>query len=154
MSHRVALTLCVLALVSIAGMASASGGSQGGPAAPAPDGTIVATGMASSPVDARPRDGEFAIRRAVAAAASAAIPAAVQAARQRAQVIATAAGLRVGPARAVTDQVGGSFWQTMPGTFGTDRYCGVVGRRGKPKRRTCRVPEDASAVVTVTFAVG
>ena len=149
-----ALLLSTLAAASAAGLASASGGGGSGLAEPAPDRTIVATGMASFPVRANRRDGERRIRSAVAFAARRAMPEAVAVARVRAEMIARASGVALGPVRAVADQVGGSFWQTMPGTFGTDRYCGVMSRRGRPARRTCRVPQDASAVVTVTFGLG
>jgi len=155
MTARWTFALAVLIAVLAAGLAAAGGGGPGESAArPAPDRTIVATGLASAPVHARRSQGGAAIRRASAAAAERAMPRAVAAARRRATALAAASGLELGEVRAVADQVGGQFWSTIPGSRGTDTFCGRRWSRGRPGRSTCTVPPRVAAVATVTFAIG
>lgn len=121
-----------------------------------------------TPVD---RTSNASIRKAVADARAAATPRALADGRGRAANLARISGLPLGPLISIAETPPSPFG--FPGQFGEDgtfgpgRYCGLVrtfkvkvdaqGRRRRvagPRHRTCRVPSDVAASLTMVFASG
>lgn len=139
-------------------------------AAQQPAATPVLSSAGTGTVKPEPRDrtSNASIARAVRVAQEGAVPLAVADARARAQRLALAAGLTLGPLQAIGDTptpYGGFGPYGETGTFGPGRYCGTVSRfrtrrlaNGQVRRirigsrRTCRVPNRIVANVTLTFA--
>jgi hypothetical protein len=157
---RLALILVVVA----AGLLSPLVARAQQPATPTPGERYIAmTGTGRAPVTAPERESDASIGQAVEAAGLVALPRAIEAARERAVVAARAAGLTLGAIESVDDSRYGPFLEF--GRFGPGRYCGTVSRRvtrrtpgGRRVRRTlrvreCDVPEQASVIAVVTFAV-
>ena len=160
---RSPLVPCVLALALFAllpGIANAQG--------PAGSQTLTATGRATVEPEPEDRTSNASIRAAVQAAQVAALPAAIAQGRVRAQRLADAASLTLGPLQAIADAPPSPFGADYgtEGTFGPGQFCGRVRRyrtrrlsSGRIKRvivgsrRTCRVPTRVSAVVILTYGV-
>lgn len=84
-----------------------------------------------------------------------AMPRGVAAARGRAQQIASAPSIPLGEVWAIVQEADMPWYGAgvVQGTFGPNRYWGRIrSRRTHRWRRTCRVPEDAVAYMTVTVA--
>jgi hypothetical protein len=114
---------------------------------------VTAIGFATATVDATDRDTEAAIRRAVDAATTAARPRAFADARRKAEAMGAAAGMRLGAVWSVSQDPNVPYYGSgvVQGTFGANRYCGTVGRRGH-RRHACRAPDEVTVYLTVTFA--
>lgn len=134
--------------------------------APDPDGPRTVTVIGTGTVKPTPRDrtSNASIRRAVQEAERAAIPRAIGNGQGRAARLAELSGLRLVALHSVAETSPSPFGWPGPfgaqGTFGPDRYCGTVavirrGRDGKRRRvgsrRTCRVPAQITATLTMTF---
>jgi hypothetical protein len=134
----------------------------------ASEGEIVVAGAARSPVEPAHRDSNSSIRQAVARAEAAAMPAALAAARRQGERFARAAGLSLGPIRAVSEEGADPYAAGIIGPFGPGRFCGVIRRpvfERTPgshrrrivrfeRRRHCYVPPFATSRLRVTFARG
>lgn len=153
---RVALLACTFALV-VPGAAQAQEAAQP---------TVQAVGTGSVKPTPENRKSQDSIAAAVAVAREKAMPKALADARVRAQQLASAAGLTLGALVTVSDEPG--TWPFTPwgqdGTFGPGKYCGTVrsvkyrtvnGKRrriGWRTRRACRVPNQVTRAVRLTFA--
>lgn len=157
------LTGCLGGGLVMASLAFAGGGPPPTDRGYPPPG-VTATGSATADVDASGHDTEVVIRRAVRRAQTAATPRAFRVARARAEVIAAAAGIRLGAVWAVGQATDFAYgYQAVTGTFGPDRYCGTIRRRIRgedgrrrpgPPRRVCRAPGDVTVTLEVTYAQG
>jgi hypothetical protein len=140
MPRTILTLLCAALFVAVPAAAHAKGPLVDPDEGPDPRGlTISGSGIASVAAPARPS--ETSVRRAIDAAKPHAISRAIGQARERAQALATAAGLTLGDARAITERdpaVESGFFQ--------ERYCS----QRRPAR--CRVPLFSAATVAVTFA--
>lgn len=130
--------------------------------------TLSATGVAQADVKPENRNSETSIRAAVKAARAEALPLAIADAKRRAQELATAAGVTLGPLVGLSDSgQSGVYTPYTYGSFGFDKFCGRVanyktvrrnGRRVRVRvkgtRRVCRVPREVYASATVSFTIG
>lgn len=140
MPRTILTLLCAALFVGVPAAAHAKGPLVEPDEGPDPRGlTISGSGIASVTAPARPS--EASVRRAVEAAKPHAISRALGEARERAQALATAAGLTLGDAQAITERD-----QAVESGFFQERYCS----QRRPAR--CRVPLFSAATVAVTFA--
>lgn len=160
---RVAVCLSTVAVtVLVPGVAGAQQ-----PASPA---TITAIGTATIKPEPVNRRSNESIRRAVRDAQADVVPRALADARTRAQRLAAAANLTLGPLQSVSDVPPSPFGPFGPfgegGTFGPGRFCGTVPRfrtrrlaNGRIRRvrvgtrRLCRTPSQVVGTVSLTYAV-
>ncbi|HEX8104425.1 MAG TPA: hypothetical protein VF533_17550 [Solirubrobacteraceae bacterium] len=114
---------------------------------------VTATGVGRARILPRGLRSEPRIRRAVDRAMRKALPRGVAAARRRAATIAAGSGIALGEVWAVVQENNVPYYGSGidVGTFGTNQFCGRV-RSHRGWRRTCRVPKDAVAYMTVTVA--
>jgi hypothetical protein len=154
------LSAATLGALAAAGACSAIALASGGPPPAPPDPpdvrTVVAHGAGKAPVAEPARRSDRAIERAVRRAGRAALPRAVAAARRDAEALARAAGLELGGPIGVARNIQPySGWYPEEGRFGLGRWCGrVVFRRDgeRRSRHVCRVPDEQTAQVIVTYA--
>ena len=140
------------ALLAAGAMALASGGPPPVDRGYPPPG-VTAIGFASAKVDATNQDSEGVIRRAVEAANVKARPRAFADARRKAQELAGVAAMRLGVVWSVSVDPNVPYYGSgvNQGTFGVNRYCGTIGRRGH-RRHACNAPDVVNVYLTVTFA--
>jgi hypothetical protein len=145
------VALIVGALLAAGAMALASGPPPVDRGYPPPG--VTAIGFAAARVKATDHDSEATIRRAVAAAEVRARPKALADARRKAHELAAIAGMRLGAAWSVGVDPNVPYYGSGvgQGTFGINRYCGTIGRRGK-RRHACNAPDVVNVYLTVTFA--
>jgi hypothetical protein len=130
--------------------------------------TLTANGSGQAKPAPEDRHSDASIRAAVDAANVAALPKAIADARAHAARLATAAGMTLGPLLSIADTPsnGYPFYYGQNGTFGNGHFCGkvrntkTVVRNGVRRRvaakgthRTCRVPAEVYAAVSLTFSV-
>ena len=139
-----------------AAVALASGGPPPVPPSPPDVRTVVAQGRGAAPVAEPAKRKDRTIERAVRRAGRAALPRAVAAARREAVALARAAGLTLaGPIGVARNTQPYSGWYPEEGRFGPGRWCGRVVFRRDGERRSryvCRVPDEQTAQVIVTYA--
>jgi hypothetical protein len=145
------VALIVGALLATGAMALASGPPPVDRGYPPPGVTTI--GFAAAGVKATDRDPEATIRRAVADAEQRARPKAFADARRKAGELAAIAGMELGAVWSVSvdpnvPYYGGGLTR---GTFGINRFCGTIGRRGH-RRHACNAPDVVNVYLTVTFA--
>jgi hypothetical protein len=154
------LTAATVGALAAAGactaVALASGGPPPVPPNPPDVRTVVAHGRGAAPITEPAKRGNRTIERAVRRAGRAALPRAVATARREAEALARAAGLTLGgPIGVARNTQPYSGWYPEEGRFGPGRWCGrVVFRRDgeRRSRHVCRVPDQQTAEVIVTFA--
>jgi hypothetical protein len=125
---------------------------------------ISASGVGSSPAEAKRRTSPS-IRRALSVARAAATPEAARIARSNAELAAQGSGLAVGPLFSIVEQSNLYGYPPILGAFGPGRYCGtfrrsivrrdpetgvrrVVGRR---RVRRCFAPRTFQVSLEVTY---
>lgn len=147
--RTIAIALAAGAILSAGAVALASGPPPVDRGYPPPG--VTAIGFATSPVNASNKDSETEIRRAVGRANSRAQPRAFADARVKAEAMAAIAGMKVGAVWSVGQDPNVPYYGSgvNMGTFGADKYCGLVRRR-----HACRAPRDVTVYLTVTFAQG
>jgi hypothetical protein len=163
-----ALALVAGAVLTASAVALASGGQPPVDRGYPPPG-VTAIGAASVRVDASDDDSEATIRRAVERANGKARPRAFADARRKAEAIAAAAGVRLGPVSSVGQDPSVPFYGSgvNQGTFGGNDYCGrrrvSVGVTTRPDGRRvrryktrfmCKAPREVDVYLSVTFAQG
>lgn len=139
-----------------------------------PAGTLTVTGTGEVVPTPQNRKSNASIAAAVDKARRMALPLAIGDGRGRAAELASVAGLTLGSLLAIADTAPPATGFPFPispfgenGSFGPGRYCGTVRRStfkrdaGGVRRRTgsrsvrsCRIPQQVSRSVTMTFAAG
>lgn len=157
--------LAVAASVLATGVLSSTATAQ----VPVPGpGTVSAIGSASVKPTPENKTSNASILAAVREARRLVIPRAAGDARSRAALLATAGGLKLGALISIEDTAPSPFFGSsygQDGTFGPGKFCGFVTRyrttrtpSGALRRtrtgrtRRCRIPNQVTATVTVTFA--
>ncbi len=157
----VAYAVSLAALVSSAVAVPAIAQSPAPPPSTA-ERTVTANGAASVKPEPSDRRSNASIREAVAEARDAGVGRAMDRVRDRARRLAEEAGLPLGVVIAVSDFAFEDF--ESHGVFGPGQYCGKIrrpiirrqnGRRrvvGHRMRRICRVPQQVTTRVEMTFS--
>jgi hypothetical protein len=164
MSHRIAVRAAAAALgaaLAVPGVAAAQDAVSAK--------TVTAIGTSEVPINQHVAKTNAAVRAAIERSQVKAGPLAIQLAQQEAQRLAAAAGLTLGALQSIAEvqpsPFGGQFTYGLTGTIGPGKWCGqlmtsrLVTRNGK-RRRTfshhygCRIPREASQIVSATFLAG